>query len=294
MNDPRRRHERPEALEIIEAEDIRSLMHLPISIDDQVYAVFNVSFTRPHAFGEDQVRLFQALAQRAALAIENAQLYEQTQELAIVAERNRLARELHDAVTQTLFSSSLIAEALPSIWEIDQDEGRQLLQEIRQLSRGALAEMRTLLMELRPTALVEANLGDLLRQIGEAVTGRKGIPVIVTIEGQCHLPTDVHVALYRIAQEALNNVVKHAQAQEVKIHLQYCPPDRADQKESGGLVTLDIRDDGRGFDLDAVPPDRLGLGIIRERAQAIGADLKIESEPGHGTTIAVVWTENGV
>jgi signal transduction histidine kinase len=280
LNDPRREHEPAEALDAVDAEGIGSLMHLPILVDGKVFGVFNVSFLEPHAFGEDEQRLFLALAQRAALAIENAQLYEQTQELAIVEERGRLARDLHDAVTQTLFSASLIAEALPVLWESDQEEGKELLKELRQLSRGALAEMRTLLMELRPAALEEAGLGDLLRQLGEAMMGRTGMTVKVAVEGRCELPPEVHVALYRIAQEALNNVVKHAHASEVDITL--CCVGR-----SG--VELRVRDDGRGFDTRDVPAERLGLSIVRERSQAIGARLRIESEPGQGTMVEVEW-----
>jgi nitrate/nitrite-specific signal transduction histidine kinase len=310
LTDPRREDERPEVLRAVDTEGVRSLMHLPIRIDSGVFGVFNVSFTEPHAFGEHERRLFQALTQRAALAIENAQLYEQTQELAVVEERSRLARELHDAVTQTLFSASLIAEILPALWEGNPQEGRQLLQELRQLSRGALAEMRTLLLELRPAALVEADLDGLLRQLAEALTGREGIPVAVTMEGQVDLPAEVHVALYRIAQEALNNVVKHAQASQVEVSLRcapFFPSDRvrsdfslsrgeegepAPSTVEGARVELCIRDNGRGFDPGNVPPDRLGLGIIRERAQAIGAVLEIDSQLGRGTQVKVVWTKD--
>jgi signal transduction histidine kinase len=269
---------------IIDPEGIRSFMQVPIKVGGEVFGVFSADYAQPRAFGDDEQRLFIALAQRAALAIDTAQLYEQTQQLAVVEERNRLARELHDAVTQTLFSSSLIAEALPALWESDQDEGQQLLKELRQLSRGALAEMRTLLLELRPAALVETSLGNLLRQLGEAVTGRKGVPVTVRVGGECALPDDVHVALYRIAQEALNNVVKHADANQVTVNLHFTPPLEA--RES---IELCITDDGRGFDPGSIPPDRLGLGIIRERAQAIGATLEIESQPGLGTQIVVRW-----
>ena len=278
---------------ITAAEGIRSSMHVPIKIGGELFGVFSVDYVQPHAFGSDEQRLYIALAQRAALPIQNAQLYEQAQELAVVEERSRLARDLHDAVTQTLFSASLIAEALPPIWESDRDEGRQLLAEMRRLSRGALAEMRALLLELRPAAVVEASLGDLLRQLAEAVTGRKDVSVTVTVEGECELPSDVHVALYRIAQEALNNAVKHAQASQVEIGLRcetLTPLPSPSQGEGAGVrVELCIGDDGCGFDPSRVPPDRLGLCIMRERAQAVGARLAIESEPGHGTQIAVVW-----
>jgi signal transduction histidine kinase/ligand-binding sensor domain-containing protein len=206
-------------------------------------------------------------------------------EKAVAAERSRLARELHDAVTQTLFSASLIAEALPTLWERDQAKGRQLLEKLRQMSRGALAEMRTLLLEMRPAALAEMNLEDLLRQLAQAATGRMGVPVVVVVESECTLSSDVHAALYRIAQEALNNVVKHAQANQVVVSLRCLPP-----AEEGG-VELCISDDGQGFDPGDIPTGHLGLGIMRERAQDIGAAFEVESRPGHGTRITVVWEE---
>jgi ligand-binding sensor domain-containing protein/signal transduction histidine kinase len=263
-------------------EGIRSLMHVPIKVGGQVFGVFNVNYGEPRAFDQDDVRLFTALAQRAALAIENAQLYAQAQELAVVQERQRLARDLHDAVTQTLFSSSLIAEVLPRLWERDADLGRQRLEEVRELTRGALAEMRTLLLELRPKALLEANLGDLLRQLAAATTGRARVPVEVTIEGDyAGLSPDVKIALYRIAQEALNNVAKHARASQARIRL-CCGPD---------VVELCIADDGQGFDPSQIPPNHLGVGIMHERAAAIDAQLTVESEIGEGTSVRVVWSE---
>jgi signal transduction histidine kinase len=210
-------------------------------------------------------------------------------EKAVAAERSRLARDLHDVVTQTLFSASLVAEALPTSWERDPEEGRQLLKELRQLTQGALAEMRTLLLELRPMALIEADLGDLLRQLAEAAIGREGIPITVVVEGECSLPSDVHITLYRIAQEALNNVTKHARASRVTMCLRCVLPPSLEWTEEGKTVTLSIRDDGCGFDLDDVPADRMGLSGMCERAETIGATLMIESEVGQGTEIVVVW-----
>lgn len=214
-------------------------------------------------------------------------LAQQAAEAAVAAERSRLARDLHDAVTQLLFSASLIAEALPGIWENDQEEGRELLVEMRRLSRGALAEMRTLLLELRPAALTETSLVDLLHQLAEAATGRTDLSVSVTGDRDPSLPRDVHIALYRIAQEALNNVVKHARASGATICLR-CRPD-GDAQDDRQQVTLSVGDDGCGFDPRRMLPDHMGLGIIRERAERIGAKLRIESEPGRGTDVVVTW-----
>jgi PAS domain S-box-containing protein len=202
---------------------------------------------------------------------------------AVTGERTRLARDLHDAVTQTLFSASLIAEVLPDIWDLNQAEGRKRLDELRQLTRGALAEMRTLLVELRPNALTEIPLPDLLRQLCESLIGRARLPIQLNVEGKQKLSPDVQISLYRITQEALNNVVKHAKATQVVVVL------RLNERD----VRLSVADNGCGFDPAAVPPDHLGLKIMRERADAISADLSVYSEPGEGTQISVVWKEKG-
>lgn len=219
------------------------------------------------------------LRARVDAALEKGRLRQQAAENAAAAERNRLARELHDAVSQTLFAASLIAEVLPSLWDIDPIEARRRLFELRDLSRGALAEMRTLLLELRPTALAEAELPSLLQQLRTAIAGRARLPVTVEIEGYHILPVDVKIALYRITQEALNNAVKHAEATQLRVHLA-CG-------EVG--VRLAILDDGKGFSPQQALRDRLGLGIMSERAEAICADLVITSQPGEGTVVSVYW-----
>jgi signal transduction histidine kinase len=265
----------------------------PLQARGQAMGVLGIIGPEGGSFSQGQLALFESIADRISVGIDNARLYEQAQKFAVVEERQRLARELHDAVTQTLFTASLLAEVLPETWELDPEEGRQLLQELRQLSRGALAEMRTLLLELRPAALVETSLGELLRQLGEAVTGRTGVPVTVTEEQQGRLPAEIHIAFYRIAQEALNNVAKHARASQVTLRLG-CSPGRsgslAETQPEG--IELRINDDGCGFEPEAVPPHHLGLGIMRERAHQIGAILEINSKSGLGTEIRVVWVDS--
>lgn len=209
-------------------------------------------------------------------------------EQVVAAERNRLARELHDAVSQTLFSASLIAEALPDIWKNHPEETSEYLDDLQHLNRGALAEMRTLLLELRPAALADAELDELLTQLAQAVTGREGVPVTVTAENVCDLPADVHVALYRIAQEALNNVVKHARARSVQVSLKFVHKDGTPTKELE-RVELCVSDDGRGFSISDTRPGRCGLDIMRERAEAVGATFQIDSAPGAGTRIVAIW-----
>jgi signal transduction histidine kinase/ligand-binding sensor domain-containing protein len=265
----------------------RAILGVPISVGGGIYGGLVLFYDREESFSVEDLELGLTLADHAALAIANAQLHERVEQVAAETERSRLARDLHDAVTQTLFSASLISEVLPATWESDQQEGRKLLRELRQLSRGAMAEMRALLLELRPAALVEAGLGDLLRQLAEATAGRTGTPVTTTIDCNCTLPPDVHVALYRITQEALNNVIKHAHASQVAVRLR-CQS--GDLGEKGCQeVELQVSDDGCGFDPSTVSPEHLGLGIIRERAQAIGARLEIVTKPGAGTQVTVVW-----
>ena len=264
---------------ITDAEGIQSFMHIPIKIEDAIYGVFNVDYLEPRGFGSEEQRLFTALAHRAAIAIEQAQLQDQAQQAAVFEERQRLARDLHDAVTQTLFSASIIAEVIPRLWEQDPELGLSRLEILRELTKGALAEMRTLLVELRPAAIAEADLAELMRQLAESTTGRARIPVDLQLDGECDFTPEVKVVLYRIAQEALNNVAKHSKATRAEIRL-LCEEQR---------VELSIEDDGIGFDMGSVPPDHLGLGIMRERAESIGAELAIESGQNEGARITLTW-----
>lgn len=259
----------------------RSELIVPIKIGTETLGVLNLESNDLDAFSEADLFTAQTIADQVAIAIHNARLYEQARELATVEERQRLARDLHDAVTQTLFSASLIAEVLPRLWTQDPDEGRRRLEELRQLTRGALAEMRTLLLELRPAALTEVGLTDLLRQLTEATTGRTRVPVTLAVQGQHLLPPDVQVALYRITQEALNNIAKHADASQVTVSLCHQPE----------RVELLITDDGRGFNTEDITSEHLGLSIMRERATSIGAVISIESQVSHGTRVTIVWSD---
>jgi PAS domain S-box-containing protein len=212
---------------------------------------------------------------------EQKRLREKERETAAAEERSRLARDLHDAVTQTIYSASLIAEVLPAVWERNPQEGQRNLVKLRQLVRGALAEMRTLLFELRPSALEAAELSTLLTYQCDALTGRTRIPVAVSIEGDIELPQEVKLALYRILQETCNNIVKHSEATEVDVKL----------RSSSDQVILSVRDNGRGFDPNAVSEDKLGLRIMAERASEIGARFDVRSSQGEGTQISVFWPE---
>ncbi|MBK9711732.1 MAG: CHASE3 domain-containing protein [Kouleothrix sp.] len=256
-----------------------ALLAVPLMVKDDIYGAIALYYYEPREFTREETKLAVAFSDQAALAIENARLRTQAEQIAVAAERSRLARDLHDAVTQTLFSTSLIADVLPRLWERNRAEARCRLEELRQLTRSALAEMRTLLLELRPASLTEVGIGELLRQLTEATAGRARVPIVLTVEGQYQLPADVQIALYRIAQEALNNVARHAGANHVAVRL-CC---KADQ------IELRISDDGHGFDPHCVAMEHLGLRIMHERAESISADLRLESQPGCGTQVTITW-----
>lgn len=234
---------------------------------------------RTHELEETNQRLHKEIEQR--LKIED-ELANKAAEEAVTADRTRLARDLHDAVTQTLFSASLTAEVLPELWKIDAEEAKKSTEELRQLTRGALAEMRTLLLELRPATLTQTRLKDLIRQLCEAFIGRSRLPIELHIEGDYELPPEVQVAFYRIAQESLNNVFKYARAARVDVKLFISP----------SSVHFETCDNGIGFDMSASKPTSLGMRIMRERAEAIGADFHISSTLGSGTCIEVTWNQD--
>jgi len=194
-------------------------------------------------------------------------------------ERIRIARELHDSVTQTMYSVSIVAEALPHLLETNLDEARRRAVHLRQMTLGALAELRNLLFEFHPKALQDTQLSILLRQLGEVLTGRTRIPVDLDIFGNANLPENVKIVFYRIAQEAFNNISKYAQATHVNVALE-SEPDKC---------KLLIKDNGIGFDLDSVYTEKMGLKIMLERAESIGADLTVISSPDQGTKVSLFW-----
>ncbi len=260
---------------------MRAWMWVPVAVKSEVIGAIGVAHNKLDYFTDHHANLALIVANQAAITMVNADLYEHAQALAALRERQRLAQDLHDAVNQSLFSAGLIAEVLPRLWERDKAEGRESLDDLRRLIRGALAEMRILLVELRPAALTDGDLGDLLRLLANALTGRAKIPVTVSVTGKGTLPAEAQVAFYRLCQEGLNNIAKHSKAKRVDIQLQYGPAD--------GAVELRIHDDGRGFDSAKIRSGHYGLTIMRERAEAVGAVLSIESQPGQGADLAMRW-----
>jgi len=263
--------------------ECRSCLVVPLAVRGDAFGVLVLLDAASRSFSDDDLGLAGAFGDQAALAVENARLREQVERTATAAERSRLARELHDSVTQSLFAASLTAEALYRGADAVSAPARDGLLDVQRLTRGALAEMRTLLVEMRPGALALSPLGDLLEHVVQATQARTRITIELDVAGEPPLPGDVTIALYRIAQEAMNNVVRHSQATRAWVRL----------RGSAAAVELVVGDDGCGFDAAAVGPEQLGLRIMGERAEAVGAALRVTARVGHGTVIGVTWPANG-
>jgi len=260
------------------ADELRAELAMPILLGDRLLGVLDVaSLAR---LSMEDITAIQIISDQLAVASENARLAERGQQLAVLEERRRLARELHDSVTQSLFSMSLLAQALPDLWEIDREEARAGLGQIQDMTRAALAEMRALLFELRPAGLGQQGLAYALREHATAIERRSGIAVVVDVARDPALPEPVEQAFFRIAQEALANAARHARARRVRVTLRGPTPAR-----------MAIADDGQGFQIEHVGDGRFGLISMRERADAVGARLRVYSAPGQGTEIAVEWPD---
>lgn len=238
--------------------------------------VGGVSFKRRQFSAEEQ-RLFAALVRRAEVAVENARLYEQAQSLAAIEERQRLARELHDSVSQALYGVALGARTARTLLDRDPEQAREPVDYVLSLAEAGLAEMRALIFELRPESLAQEGLIAAIEKQVASTRARYGVDVHAILAAEPDVPLPVKEALYRVAQEALHNVVKHARATRVEVFLGL----------ADGVVVLDLRDDGRGFDANGEFPGHLGLKSMRERVDVIGGSFVLESERGRGTHLRV-------
>jgi signal transduction histidine kinase len=261
-----------------EREGVRSSMTAPIRLGEDIIGAFGLSYCEPRTFTPDEQRLLLSLAQRAALAIQNARLYEQSQWAATLEERQRLSRELHDSVTQALYGISLYAEAgARALAEGDVEPAANDLREIGETTQEALGEMRLLLFELRPPLLQEHGLAAALRARLQAVEARSGLVTDFLSEAEDRLAPDSEQELYRVAQEALNNVLKHAQAGRVSVRL----------GAANGRAILEIADDGVGFEQAFESNGGFGLRGIHEHVERLGGTLRIDTSPGAGTCVHV-------
>lgn len=269
--------QRPEMKQLMTS--FAAMLLSPLTIGRQPYGVMALYYRKPRPFTEEDVAEAQSLADQTALAIESAWLREQAGEAAALDERNRLARELHDSVTQSLYSVTLYAEAAARQLEAGNTPATvEHLRELRDTSRDALREMRLLIYELRPPEIERTGLAAALRGRLQAVETRGGVRAELIQDGDENIPAAVQQELYHIAREALNNSLKHSLATRLTVRLLYRPHETA----------LEVEDDGAGFDsVEAMEAGGMGMRTMRERSQRLGAELEIRTAKGQGTLVRV-------
>jgi len=264
---------------VAEVMKLGSWLGLPLLIQGEIIGFLILAHARPQFYSPQDRDLAQAFANQVALALHNAQLYQQAQQAAAMDERNRLARELHDSIAQILYSMNLYSKASKLALSAGKtDIVEENLDNLTHLTREAISDMRQLLFELCPTILEEGGLENALGAALEVTAARWGLKTELQVEDEIELDSTMETELYRIAQEALNNVIKHARATCVEIKLE----------NEDGIYNLSIRDDGNGFDpILATQSKGFGLRNIRDRAREIGGKFLLETSPGQGTVVKV-------
>ena len=262
---------------VVEATGVRSLVELPIMSGDRLFGVFSVGYRHPRQFREAERQLFSTFATRAGVAMENARLFDEAQKAASLEERQKLARELHDSVSQALYGIALGARTARMWLDREADRAKEPLDYALGLAEVGLAEMRALIFELRPESLEAEGIVAALNRQAAAIGARYEIEVVTDFDAEPELTPRAREALYRIAQESMHNVVKHAGAGRIDIRL-------ASDSRS---VMLEVSDNGHGFDPHGEFPGHLGLRSMAERAEAVGAAYEIQSRAGAGTRVRV-------
>ncbi len=273
----------PQVRHALEIEGVRQYIHVPLVAKGKLVGAVNLGARHEREIRPEELSLLASIGQQIGVAVENGILYNQAEQSAATAERQRLSRDLHDSVTQSLYSVTMYAEAAVRLLDAgDTTTTAKHLRELRDTAQEALREMRLLIFELRPLALEKIGLVAALQARLESVEARGGTRTelqVDGVQGPDQVSRSVEEELYHIAQEALNNVLKHSHAEHVRVHLRF----------SDAETVLEIGDDGVGFAPGASSSvGGLGLASLKERAQKIGARLNIESTPGSGTQIRVV------
>jgi len=260
--------------------DMRSFLGVPIVSPDGVIGSFYLTDKEDGgSFGSEEQELIELLAAHAAIAITNARLYERSRELTILSERNRLALELHDVVSQKLFSLILSAEAAATLIDRDTRAAHAQVQRLQELAREALEELRSLILGLRPPELEHDGLAGALRKEVGMLERLHDVEIELRLDGSAEAGHERDGDVLRIAQEAIHNALRHSGAGHIAVAL---------ERSSGGIV-VEVSDDGSGFDPDdpELRSRHLGLTSIEERAAELGARLQIRSAPGRGTVVAL-------
>jgi len=265
--------------DLVQREGLELIVSTPLMVKERTVGAIDLGSSVVREITADELTLLAAIGHQIGVAVENARLYEQAQQLAVIEERNRLARDLHDSVMQALYGVTLYAEA--SMRQIEMGETKMAgdhLREIRDTTEDALREMRLLIFELRPPVLSQDGLVSALRARLESVEERVGIRTVLDVRCPGRLPAVAEEEVYRVSLEALNNSLRHADASTVEVALYY----------EQGVVALEIADDGIGFDpLAARQRGGFGLRSMEERVAHLGGLFVLESQPGEGTRIKV-------
>ncbi|EFO80487.1 GAF sensor signal transduction histidine kinase [Oscillochloris trichoides DG-6] len=273
-------HAEPGYFSVAERSSTRAELCVPIMASGRTLGLINLESPHLHGFQDEDVAILETIADVLAGTLENARLYRRAQAAAVLEERNRLARELHDSVSQQLFSMTLTAQAARTQLEKNPQRVALQLERLQETATAALAEMRALIFQLRPPALRDQGLVAALQQHAQALSRREGLAIALRVVGDDRLARGLEQPLFRIVQEALNNVVKHANARNVAVALEF----------GSERILLRVSDDGQGFDPEATPSGRgrhLGMISMRERAAEIGGTMDLRSMIGGGTEVIV-------
>ena len=252
---------------------LRNHASVPLRSGDRFVGIMNVATTDWDLFEPEDLQLLSAVGNQMGVAIERARLSDKARMVAVLEERSRIARELHDSVTQTLFSLGLTAEAALKLIAKDPERSAEHLESVNKLAKEALSELRELIDETRPSLLENEGLGAAIQRLPERLT----LPARVKVNGERRPSPEAEVALYWIAREALQNISKHASADQVQVTLEL----------NESETVLVICDDGAGFDPSESRDRGFGLSSMRARAEEHGGSISIRSEPGHGTRVNV-------
>jgi signal transduction histidine kinase/streptogramin lyase len=263
------KQEQAEIVEIMAAEKVRSLMYIPIRVQNTVFGVFNICTSQPAAFDEDRQRLFTALVQRAALSIENSRLFERNKQMAVLDERNRLAQELHDSAKQKAFAALAQLGAAKKKVSSDHGSPAEHLVEAEKIVSEVIRDLTFLIQESYPKGLKERGLAASVREYTFAWESRSSIRLNLSILDERRLPLQIEQVLYRIVQEGLSNIARHSQATQANVRLLY-------QEHE---IEIQIGDNGRGFEVSRTSSG-LGLQLIHERLESIEGHVRIQSRPG--------------
>jgi signal transduction histidine kinase len=258
--------EKSEIIEVLRAENVRSLLYIPIKVQNAVLGVLNVCSSQPGAFDEDRQRLFASLVQRTALSIENSRMFERTRKMAILDERNRLAQELHDSAKQKAFAAlALLGAAKKKVIRGSEHAAENLIEAEKTVSE-VIHALTFVIQESYPKGLKERGLAASVRDYAFTWESRYSIQLNLAILHERRLPVEIEQVLYRVVQEGLSNIARHSKATHAEVHIVYREHE----------IQLQISDNGRGFDVSKTSSG-LGLHLIHERLESIGGHVGIQN-----------------